>query len=682
MRFLNRRSLTAIALLLLACGIYWRWMNFNLFVFFGDWSYNGITYLAERMMPSAWDGWHGFGKPNILLWRAPLDTAYGMFARFGFGQDVSDKFLVFWPIMLLLPVSGYLVAKKVAGSVLGGIAGAIVFAYNTYFLAIDTQGHELITVAAAFGMLALWAFMEACDRESRRFTLLSSLSLAVCGFVDFRIAYLFAPILAAYAAFAAATKKRREPLVFATAIFSLFAALNAFWILPSLAAGNLTDNTVLDRGLFGDQFSNLSAALTLFHPFWNGAQPVWFQLQSIPAAFWAIPALALAGLYARRRDGRVLFFAAIAIIGVFLAKQAEPPFANVYDWLFRHVPGFSAFREATKFYVLIALGYGCLIAALVDAAVSWRPRYLGGRAAGMIVFLAAITLFLPNTLPLIDGRIGAMFVSRATSDVGLAVDAFVEDHARGFRTIGVPRNVDWRAYSLSTPRTANENLIAQLNLLDGGVAQLASQSFPIGAESFADPRTPRLLDLGAVRYVYLPPTDDVSGDPYRFYAPREQFVAALDSLPYLKKVDTGIEGITLYENPDARPFVYATDAPLSLSQDVPFSPARYAIRSATRYDVTLNAPAHYLNFAENYAPGWSAYKASPAWWRILVDRGVPAERNEAGFITFPSDHLTGATITMTYRPQAFVWLGAGIGFLFFIIAVIAAFARPSKRFLV
>ncbi|NCU42685.1 MAG: hypothetical protein EOM19_08355 [Candidatus Moranbacteria bacterium] len=62
----------------------------------------------------------------------------------------------------------------------------------------------------------------------------------------------------------------------------------------------------------------------------------------------------------------ILFFALVALVGMLLGKQVSEPFPTLYNWLYETFPGFNAFREASKFYVLIALGYAVGIASLVD----------------------------------------------------------------------------------------------------------------------------------------------------------------------------------------------------------------------------------------------------------------------------------------------------------------------------
>lgn len=62
----------------------------------------------------------------------------------------------------------------------------------------------------------------------------------------------------------------------------------------------------------------------------------------------------------------VVFFALLSVIGILLGKQVSEPWGNLYYFLYDHLPGFNAFREASKFYILVVLGYAVGIGALVE----------------------------------------------------------------------------------------------------------------------------------------------------------------------------------------------------------------------------------------------------------------------------------------------------------------------------
>jgi hypothetical protein len=66
----------------------------------------------------------------------------------------------------------------------------------------------------------------------------------------------------------------------------------------------------------------------------------------------------------------VLFFALLFVLGIFVSKHVSEPFGNLYYFLYDRLPGFNAFREASKFYILVVLGYAVGIGALVQGLLS------------------------------------------------------------------------------------------------------------------------------------------------------------------------------------------------------------------------------------------------------------------------------------------------------------------------
>ncbi len=57
-----------------------------------------------------------------------------------------------------------------------------------------------------------------------------------------------------------------------------------------------------------------------------------------------------------RKREYILFFALVALVGMLLGKQVSEPFPTLYNWLYETLPGFNAFREASKFYPTIPQG--------------------------------------------------------------------------------------------------------------------------------------------------------------------------------------------------------------------------------------------------------------------------------------------------------------------------------------
>ena len=146
----------------------------------------------------------------------------------------------------------------------------------------------------------------------------------------------------------------------------VFVGLNIFWVLPFAVSGSLDDNAGVGRSLFGNSYFELDDAMYLSHPFWTGYGVKWFSDQPTPWWLSLLAIFAWVGFWVGRKNRFVLFFALMALVGILLGKQVSEPFPTLYNWLYETLPGFNAFREASKFYVLIALGYAVGIASLVE----------------------------------------------------------------------------------------------------------------------------------------------------------------------------------------------------------------------------------------------------------------------------------------------------------------------------
>lgn len=661
-----KRHWPVLLLTLIGLISYHRWLNFSDFMN-GDWTFHTAAELKAQLAPSVWLASARFGEIDLLVWRWPTYALYGIVALlFGAGSSVSDKLFVFWPIAFLLPVAGYLLVRRLTGSRIGGFVGGLVLAYNTYFLAIDTQGHELITVAAVFGVFALLSYEKILEKPSMPGAIAAALYLAACGFLDFRIAYLFAAVMAGTCLFDAAVtrgwrRKAREWRIVA-APFLIFGALNVFWLAPQLALHQLTSNAVLDRGLFGDQFWSLRAALTLFHPFWNGSAPEWFSAQPVPMAFWCIPIAAFLGMTLRRKDPRIVFYGLLALAGVFLTKQGDPPFSLAYSWLFRHVPGFNAFREATKFYVLVALGYAVTIGALAGEIHRWRPSRRSLRAIRFAAVPALCALFLFNAWPMIDGRIDTLFTPNPQPASYAALERTLAADADFSRVLSVPPNGRWQPFSGAHPKIIPSDL--DFGPDAAGLSwDAASGTTLTGVDALLRPQAARAFDLAGVGYVLLPPAKEGDKGPYRQPKDRAAYQALLDSRPYLKKLGDDA-GLVTYATTSHHPHLYLTKEEESLSHDVAYEPVDVLRASATRYEFSLapSSEAVYLQFSEAYQPDWRLYEGRVNWFDILSGRASAADddhlKNAVDMNSYRLDPVSSRrTLTLYFRPQAYLVLG-------------------------
>lgn len=543
--------------------VYFRWLNFNV-LSYADYLFQSKEVLKLNWPISSWASQSGLGGIDLTLWRAPFNILYAAFGNLGFASNIADRFLLLWPTILLLPISSFVFVKYIIKNDLAAFIGALVLSINTYFLAIDTQGHFLLTLAASFGILTLLFLMQGLEKVRLNYIVIAGLLLSITSVIDFRSAYLVLTVSIIFFIYKLLVNDRSTYKALIThmgVLFTFFVLTQAFWWLSLGSSGNISGNEILQRSLFGNGFWTLPHSLTLHHPFWNGTRPIWFNVSPVPIYFWLIPIFAFLGLYLNRKNKLMVLFGFISILGILLAKQVSEPFPGVYQWLFDHFPGFNAFREASKFYFLIALGYAVLIGSFVDWL--WRHWTKGRwRIYGKYSLTVLIAgLFLWNTKPLITGEIGTLFVERHIPQDYSVLKDFIIKQPDYFRTYWLPRDSRWGIYTNNHPKISGVDIIQAewkpfVNYKQHG------NNWPFRdqiVDVFKKPYANNLLDSASVKYVIVPLRDTANDDDFfiHYGNDRQFYLDALNKAPYLKRIDIGTKDLVVYENTNYKPHISA-----------------------------------------------------------------------------------------------------------------------------
>lgn len=664
--------LAIILLTIISAVVYHRWVTFDLF-FYGDWWYSFPQNLVSNFYPAAAGQWGG-----PWLWKYPYLFFQGLFGIAGFGSNVADKFLVFWQIALLTPLASFFLVRKLTKSNLAGFIGSLIFSYNTYFLSIDTQGHELLTVAFTWGSLAFLSFILLLENKKKIFIPITTLLLFITGFYDFRSLYVVAGVLGLYFLYHQlfVEKNWRKSLKlnfsYIALVFVLLGILNLYWLLPILSSNGLTNNEFLNRGIFGSQFYNLQSSLAFFYPYWTGKEPTWLYVQKIPMYFWLYPILAFSGFIIFRKNKKVLFFGLLAILGIFLSKQEGVPFGNVYDFFFTNIPGFSAFREASKFDYMTLLSFAVLIGAFADFAWNY---FKDKRLKYVFVFLIAL-LPLWNTKPLITGEIKTMFVPISVSSDFIKLKDFALKDQNYSRIMGISLN---GKYSFSTYVHPEQDFRYSLEHFWGTdlvTYDVEDKSQLEGVKIINYLKTDearRLLSASSVEYVPVFIKDDPSFQSIRRDTgkDRQYFENEMDKIPYLIKADIGMKNILLYAVSDFKHHLYTTTEPETLKKDVSYSNVDFRMVNPSEYRFTvqnLSKPV-YLNFTELYSTVWKMHVGKFNWWEVLYkkDYFLPESIHSQNAIRFNQFYLDPKVIcsstpcsfeaTLYAKPQSYLYLG-------------------------
>jgi len=632
-----KQYITPIVLFLLSLVVYKNWLNFSI-LSYGDYVYYFHESLSSFIPISVWKNNFGFGTVDILLWRTPQNIIYGLLGNAGFDLNVIDRFIVLWVWIIISWLSIYLFLKYIFKSRLAIFVGSVIFIFNTYSLSISSQGQLLISIAGCFAILSLLFFIKLMNERKIIYAFASIISLFLTASYDLRVLYMGVILLFSYFIFYVLfIDKVKVANIFKTSLYAAFPIfgfcfLSLYWILPLMNSSTLTGNSILSRTLFGNEFLNINYAFTLFHPFWTGAVPAWFEVQTIPIYFWLVPFFAFLGLIVGIKKKIILFFGLVSLLGIFLTKQVSIPFPFIYQFLFEYLPGFSAFREASKFYFLIILGYSVLVASTVEWLLIKKNKgniWLYGKYSLILLFVG---LSLWNVKPFVTGEIGSLLITRNINKDYLELRSFINSQNNFSRTAWIPASSRWHIGTVTHPEVSIVNM-----LMAGPWESLSEQKREmndLGGEmihTFLQQKNANdIFDSSSIKYIVIPMHNEIEADVFSPYGKsREYYVDQLDHLDWLKRIDVGTKNIIVYENVGAVPHIFTTNTSTMSGQldrdsvsttELPNTKFNYI--SSTEYSIQISQTKEpfYLYFSESYHPDWKIRIGDFDWWRGLIDK--------------------------------------------------------------
>jgi len=352
----------------------------------------------------------------------------------------------------------------------------------------------------------------------------------------------------------------------------LLIGLSAFWILPFLSGGfSMAISDVAERGLFANAHYSIERSLALFHPYWTGAQPTVFILQSIPWYFWIIPVFAILFFFFRpdKENKKIItFFGIVWLAGLFLTKQVGEPLPSAFQWLRDNIPGFMAFRSGSKFWFVLSFGYMGLLSFGLLWLKNERKRLFFVAISAVIIILS-----LWNLRPLIMGSFGGMFAKREIPKDYLILSEYFFQKKDFFRTFWIPSNSRWGFYSNQKPAISNVGIIETewknfLEMQNANEKIIQNRIMNVFKLQLAD----NLFDNSSIKYVIVPIQDIADDDDFFIYYGgkdnpdiRDWYIAELDKISWLKKIDIGTQELVVYENENYKQHIYS-DNGLNYSQ--------------------------------------------------------------------------------------------------------------------
>lgn len=554
---MKRTWLYIIVILILSIIVYHTWFIPNIILTHGDFGFSFIETDKENLLtfPLLWSP-GSFGTVNLNITMLPKFLISGLLAHFNFAPHLNVQITYLWPIVIISSLGVFLLGRKVLNSNIGGFISSLAFCFSVITIGNRT-GHLTLATAYAIAPLVVLSLIETLERKKIEFAIVTALLGYIVSFNEFRAFYILAWIMIFYSVFFVfIIERNRRGLiksgVLVGFLFSLILLLNSYLFLGLKFSFSSTEASgFLNRGLFGNSFANILISFSSWNPWWTGEELKVFVMQPIPMYFWLIPISAFSGLMLNKRNKNILFFGVLSLLGILLTKQSGVPFPNLYQWLYDNFPGFIAFREASKFYFLIALGYSILIGSFVDWLFNnWKKGKW--QVWGKYLFtLLILLIFLGNTKPLINEKIGSLFVLRHIPKDYLIFKDFILKQPGFFRTLWVPVDSRWGIYTVEHPKVG---LVQTLNTKWQDFLDPDKYENLPGRERIMSilkqPFSPTLLNISSIKYVVVPIRDQANDDDFfiHYGKSREFYTGDLDKLNYLKTIDLNTEELAVYEN--------------------------------------------------------------------------------------------------------------------------------------
>ena len=274
--------------------------------------------------------------------------------------------------------------------------------------------------------------------------------------------------------------------------------------------------------------------------------------------------------------------------------------------MFENFPGFSAFREATKFYYLIILGYSVLIGFFVKWLWSKRKTTKIKVCLKFGLTILIVLIFIANTVNIFSGQIESLYTPKKIPKEYLIAKNYFNDENRNYRFLLVPRDSRWWYNSNKVPKFNLTRIIEdKWKNIKGYKKNTMHRYVDILEQDFSE----NLLNNYSVKYLVIPldiKEDSKNDFSLHFKKDRDFYINIIEKLSYLKKVDIKAGNLLIYENIGYKPRLYITEKQESIYKEISYKKIEYKQFSTTKFKIQLKSikePIH-LNFSDTYHPEW------------------------------------------------------------------------------
>jgi len=262
-------------------------------------------------------------------------------------------------------------------------------------------------------------------------------------------------------------------------------------------------------------FADFSHTLSFLHPNWP--ENLFGKVYFLQPEFLVLPMVAFSsllfvktlrvssdGLKAKNSQlvtrNYITFFSLLALLGAFFAKGANEPFGGIYVWCFQHIPGFMMFRDPTKFYLYIALGYSILIPFTLFQVSHWiyDKRFMMKdtmRKTQLFIVYCLVSIFVVfwcfTIRAVFLGHVSGNFKPLEIPDEFITLKTLLVQDTEPSRTLWIPTRDTFAYYSTIHPLLSGSTLFA-----NASISAVTAYIY--------EPAFKKTIDKAGVRYIIVP----------------------------------------------------------------------------------------------------------------------------------------------------------------------------------
>jgi hypothetical protein len=276
-------------------------------------------------------------------------------------STLPDKLYLLAPVLIGGSGAYRLARRRLGVSALAGAYGGTLFVVNPFTYDRYLAGQLFFLLGYSLLPWALGPLFDLLRRPSARATVRAGFWVFALGAVSVHVAGIYLLLLVATALVASS----RRGLAYGATALALGTLASSYWLLPGVFTRPGPDVGPADLRVYESRPRGFAVLPTLMgmDGFWRdefAAGP-----ERHPSLYLLlVPILGLAVLGAvqlfLRADVRrfAIVLSVAGVVGLFLASGSSfPATAEVFRWLYGHVPFFGAYREPQKFLALVLLGY-------------------------------------------------------------------------------------------------------------------------------------------------------------------------------------------------------------------------------------------------------------------------------------------------------------------------------------